>query len=262
MTTTRSRRVKGLIAGAAGAALLLGGTTFALWSDSDQFPGAAAITAGDLDITVGAPSVYDWSTNGETWNGGTRGDQGDDLSGWVAGVPAGAFANVHRIADPSTYRQVPADRNVVAYPFTVTLVGDNLVADLRIPATAGFNVTAAGVPAKYQGLKAIEIHAYVDGQEATLAKSTYTWTELIAAEAAAAPIPIATLQAPNTGQDDGTTDPGITTLSSGTVNGVITVVINIPNYTERDSVTETILATTSTFGLELAQTRAAGTGWF
>ncbi|MDR2252900.1 MAG: SipW-dependent-type signal peptide-containing protein, partial [Bifidobacteriaceae bacterium] len=45
----RSRRFKGLVAGAAGVALLLGGSTFAYWSDSTQET-VGTITNGVLSV--------------------------------------------------------------------------------------------------------------------------------------------------------------------------------------------------------------------
>ncbi|MDR2564778.1 MAG: hypothetical protein LBC97_01715 [Bifidobacteriaceae bacterium] len=59
----RSRRFKGLVAGAAGVALLLGGGTFAMWSDSALLgTGSSKITHGELKLTgtkAESVKVYD-----------------------------------------------------------------------------------------------------------------------------------------------------------------------------------------------------------
>lgn len=56
-----NKKTKGLLAGAAGAAILLGGSTFALWSDSETVNGGA-IATGNLDVTVlGEPEWQDVS---------------------------------------------------------------------------------------------------------------------------------------------------------------------------------------------------------
>ena len=53
-----NNKTKGLVAGLAGAAVLAGGSTFALWSDSDSVDGGA-ITAGNLDVAaIGTPAWF------------------------------------------------------------------------------------------------------------------------------------------------------------------------------------------------------------
>jgi alternate signal-mediated exported protein len=132
MTTTkeeqrRGRRVKGLIAGAAGVALLLGGSTFALWSANDSLAGGT-IKAGDLNITKkGDVAFYDISPD--------RTDH-DGESG-VTFTATGSKG--HPITNLANHLIVPADVVAGVYNFDVTLVGENLVADL----TGSFTETTA-----------------------------------------------------------------------------------------------------------------------
>ncbi|WP_410602946.1 TasA family protein, partial [Bacillus sp. SIMBA_008] len=46
-----NKKLTGIVAGAAGAALLLSGGTYALWYDSAEAPGGT-ITAGNLDVAA------------------------------------------------------------------------------------------------------------------------------------------------------------------------------------------------------------------
>lgn len=94
------KSTKGLIAAAAGIALLTGvGGTFAEWRESQEVPGGS-VTAGHLDWTVAAGA----------WN--------DITTGTPAAITIGDF------------RMVPGD--ILEYSTTVTpdLVGDNLTATL------------------------------------------------------------------------------------------------------------------------------------
>jgi alternate signal-mediated exported protein len=271
-SNTRSRRIKGLIAGAAGAALLLGGTTFALWSDSDSFGGASVIKAGNLDLDLGAPSIWDISTSGETWNGTARGDQQTT----IPGIPGGLKG--HRIDNPGDYAVSPADTDLAVYPFEVTLVGDNLVAKLSLTTTAnGADLVPGYAEIEAAGLENVAAAVTVDvylGTSTTPIKSTpYSWKGLHDL-AAGDEVEIALLEAAQTGQGAGRPDsdpaaPGTapTALTADTVSGAIAVKIKIPNFIGQQAVTATLLDTTtaspaSAFGLKLEQTRDTTTGWF
>ncbi|RZI80747.1 MAG: alternate-type signal peptide domain-containing protein, partial [Microbacterium sp.] len=59
-TRTRTRRTQGLIAVGAGALLLVGGSSFALWTVNSQVAGGT-ITAGNLDVLVAAGAWQDVS---------------------------------------------------------------------------------------------------------------------------------------------------------------------------------------------------------
>lgn len=111
----RSRRTRGVIAGLAGACLLLSGT-FALWSASDNQPGGT-ISNGNLDVaSVGDPTYWDVSA-----------DRSVDMTETtpVTGLAA------HSVADITNYHIVPGDAIEANYGFSVALEGDNLVADIQ-----------------------------------------------------------------------------------------------------------------------------------
>jgi alternate signal-mediated exported protein len=131
--THRRTRTKGVIAMGVGGALLLGGGTFALWSDSDAFDGGT-ITAGNLDVAAIATP---------TWQ---------DVSADVVGAPTISL---------STFRIVPGDTIQGTFGVDAALQGDNLTADLLVDldeasgdllaSTDGVTLTyslqtAAGVP--------------------------------------------------------------------------------------------------------------------
>ncbi|HLS25635.1 MAG TPA: alternate-type signal peptide domain-containing protein [Beutenbergiaceae bacterium] len=100
-----NKRTKGLLAGAAGAALLLGGGTFALWSDSEQVDGGS-ITAGNLDVALVGDVAW-------------------------ADVSADRDDSPHGI-DLSEFRIVPGDTIQGEFGFEAALEGDNMVAELTL----------------------------------------------------------------------------------------------------------------------------------
>ncbi len=125
----RKARAKGVLAIAAGAALLLGGGyTYAYWSTSAAIS-SSAVQAGDLNLTLGTG----------TWT----------LDGAVTDPTqiTGSLSAVH---------VVPGDVLTLTQPVTVTLVGDTIAADLStsidsaIPTdlapyvTVGFSATGFG----------------------------------------------------------------------------------------------------------------------
>ena len=99
-----NKKTTGILAGAAGAALLIGGGTFALWNDGESVPGGT-ITTGNLDV---AP-VGSW-----TWV-----DLSEDRT------DAG-----HTIPSIATHRIVPGDVIEGTVEFSAALEGDNIVAEL------------------------------------------------------------------------------------------------------------------------------------
>lgn len=119
-TTTHHRRTKGLIAIGAGAALLIGGSTFALWTAQSDIA-AGTITAGDLDVAVAAGTWSDVSAEHET----------------AVAIPA--------LAD---FRLVPGDIIEGEFPVDVAALGDNLVADL----TVGFTSPSGALLADLEGV--------------------------------------------------------------------------------------------------------------
>lgn len=114
-------RTKGAVAGVAGVALLAGGTTFALWSDSADLDGGT-ITNGNLDVAALQTTWKDVSYD--------RADSPHDI-------------------DLATWQMVPGDTIEGTQGFDVALDGDNLVADLTL-ADTGASTLAPGVTVEYQ----------------------------------------------------------------------------------------------------------------
>ena len=146
MTNKSTKRRNAVIAAVAAAALFMGGSTYALWSSNATITGGR-ITSGNLSI-VGAP-LSAWDVSGDrtdqnvpittlalrdedgktviepvTLSGAAY--EGSDTPAPVT-VPKGHF-----IKDLSTWKMVPGDTVAIAFPFKITLVGDNLVAGLRL----------------------------------------------------------------------------------------------------------------------------------
>jgi alternate signal-mediated exported protein len=206
----RARRRKGIIAGAAGAALLLGGSTFALWSDSVDIAGAS-ITAGNLDISP-VPALQ---------NPVTFWDISSDRTDRNAKSPASTGTNdAHAIAsdDIAGYRIVPGDTLLAAYKFDVVLEGDNLVATLNGQLTADGAVTTAfgnGLTVTY------EIYLGQDATGTLLGSGTFTGS-------AVGKTALAVLEAPVQGGPGEATPspaatPGITLMPSSNVKVTVLV---------------------------------------
>lgn len=125
-----NKKTTGLVAGAAGAALLMGGATFALWSDSADVEGGT-ITAGNLDV----------GTVTQVW---------EDVSD---GVERGT------IDDLAEYRIVPGDtiRGTITVP--ASLEGDHMYADLAVPDLE--RLTSGHL---YAGLELEGLDVSVDGE--------------------------------------------------------------------------------------------------
>ena len=104
------KKTAGVVAGVAGAALLMGGTTFALWSDSADVDGAT-ITAGNLDVAV----VPD-ETSGSSWS-------------W-SDISADRTDSPHTIANLADFRIIPGDTIQGTIALDVALEGENMVANL------------------------------------------------------------------------------------------------------------------------------------
>jgi len=125
----------GLVAGALGIGLLAGGTTLALWSDTEDVDGGV-ITAGNLDVAAGTAGVwYDISPA--------------DADGWTIAdtiaVPA-PVAAATGVVFPNTYGIVPGDLLELLQPVTVVATGDNMVAEL----TADLTTVEAAIPVALQ----------------------------------------------------------------------------------------------------------------
>ena len=136
--TTMNNRTKGVIAGIAGLALLTGGTTFALWSDTTGAIAGGTIINGNLDVAAVTPIAwYD-----------TSADRTDKAStSPVSGVAA------HAITDLTTWKMVPGDTVEGNLGLEVALSGDNLVANLKVATTATSGLPA-GVTVTYDVYRA------------------------------------------------------------------------------------------------------------
>jgi alternate signal-mediated exported protein len=123
------RRRKAVVAAACGFALLLGGSTFALWSDSFDLE-ARKISTGTFDLTNMSAeyfTAYDITPH-----------RGNKPTNVIEGLPTGASAYYgHEIPSGTgdekltTFGMVPGDKILLRYKMQVTLKGDNLVADLK-----------------------------------------------------------------------------------------------------------------------------------
>jgi len=146
---TMNNKTKGVIAGIAGLALLGGGTTFALWSDSDTISGAT-ITNGKLSVTA---------TGSMSWQ---------DVS------DAAAPVDITSIGD---FRMVPGDSLQGSQSLDVVVEGNNLVADLLVDTAAA--TVPADVEVTYDVLRgstvlASDVALGTDTPLTDVASGTYT----------------------------------------------------------------------------------------
>ncbi len=221
-----NNKTKGVIAGIAGLALLGGGTTFALWSDSATVNGGT-ITSGNLDVAAAGNVVWY--------------DVSDDRADATATTPVTNIA-AHAISSIGTWRIVPEDTIEATFPIAVALEGDNLVADLVV--TNPTAITGAG--------GTIDSVAVYDSNNVLVGTAGVGTTSVV-------------LQAPGTGQDNGTDDPGIlvvnNTTLTGTPNVTLRVVVTISFDAVNQEDVQTTVADLSTVGVSLTQTRT-GVGHF
>lgn len=124
----------GIVAGALGLGLLAGGSTFALWSDT-QDVNAGKITAGNLDVSISDQVWTDIST-----------DAPSSVDRAVA--PAGVA-----IPDIEDFLTVPGDTLHMTQDIRVVLSGDNIAANLTFDvaeaASGGLIADAEGVTLHY-----------------------------------------------------------------------------------------------------------------
>lgn len=175
MTEEKKRR-KGLVWVAGGAALLLGGSTFALWSASDTFAGGT-ITAGDLNLVQSADTTF-WDASSDR----------ADATATITGTDGSQLAHALDPADAATWRMVPGDKVAAAFSADVTLEGDNLVGLLSVDGLDEIERGITGLSYSYEVYQAGAIVV----QETALPTT---------AEA-----PLLYLSAPATGQDAGAED--------------------------------------------------------
>lgn len=118
VVTEEKKRRKGMLWVAGGTALLLGGSTFALWSASADF-GGGSVTAGDLNLVALEDTTF-WDVSAD------RADATETVTG-TDGSQLG-----HVIDDAETWRIVPGDKVAAAFSAEATLEGDNLVGQLTL----------------------------------------------------------------------------------------------------------------------------------
>lgn len=124
-----NKKTKGILAGAAGGALLLGaGGTFALWSDSATVQGGS-ITAGQLDVEAQPLAWWDVSPAGTILHNGTPGNVTVPRPGGPETLPG---ADISVPVDGGTFRIVPGDELVGLGQFDFTLQGQNLDAVVSV----------------------------------------------------------------------------------------------------------------------------------
>lgn len=191
VVTEEKKRRRGAVWVAAGAsALLLGGSTFALWSASDTFSGGT-ITAGDLNIAQLEDTSF-WDVSND------RADA-TEVVGSTDGSQKG-----HKIDDINTWRLAPGDKVAASFETTVTLEGDNLVARVGLDGLDQLESSISGLTYSYE---------------------VYYGDKLLVNETAlptGADAPLLYLAAPTAGQDAGKDDATNGTLGSTTeaVDGV------------------------------------------
>lgn len=103
------KTTQGFLAGAAGLGLLLGGSTFALWSDSADLS-EQRITSGNLEVRVDDTNWRDMSK-----------DRTD-----------GKWGKGHTIDNLRDFRIIPGDKIQGEFAVDVGLEGENMVAQLKL----------------------------------------------------------------------------------------------------------------------------------
>ena len=126
MTNKSTKRRNAVVAAIAGAALLLGGSTYALWSANAGMEGGKIIS-GDLNITAGPSNAWDISTN---LSGELRTDE-DQAVATKDGIELDGLQG-HAIDSLEDWPMVPGDTVALTFPYTIVLDGDNMVAQLAI----------------------------------------------------------------------------------------------------------------------------------
>jgi len=205
------KRRTGLVWFAGGvAALLLGGSTFALWSASDGFAGST-ITAGDLNISVDEASFWDVSA-----------DRADSTTS-VPGTDGSQKGHPLKPSDGSTWRMVPGDKVAAAFSSDITLEGDNLVGQLTLDGLQNNELENKGMTYSFE--------VYQAGKKIVGEKALPTTGQ----------VALADFSAPATGQDSGLEDADGTTvlpMTDTTENLTIVIYGSFDASTEkRDQVT-------------------------
>jgi alternate signal-mediated exported protein len=230
----RSRRGIGLLAGIAGGLLLIGGTTYALWSDNALQAGGTIVN-GNLDAApVGTTTYWDVSA---------------DRLDATATTPVTAL-DAHSVADITAYSIVPGDVLEANYGFAVALEGDNLVAALTVELPGGAPATGVSFTAQAY---------YLDGA---------TWTA-VGTPTAVVPggsvVTLGNFQADN--QLNGALDPSIpvitlTDAATAATPNVTVIVTATFDAATTDRISAEATSTLGDVTVTLNQVRTAGVGNF
>ena len=215
-------------------ALLLGGSTFALWSANDVFQGGS-ITTGDLNLVKTADTTfYDVSAD--------RTDATIPVPGTGTGAVPDDSLMGHAITD-STWRMVPGDKAAAVFATTLTLNGDNLVGKLSLDGLSLTQGTNSLVNWSYQVFRAgVPLAAEQALPSGASGEATLIY-----------------LSAPGTGQGGQEDADGTTVYSMANTTESFTVVLYAAldaNTSDRDGVNITDQLTSVT--LKLEQVRDTG----
>jgi len=154
MRTVNQKRRNALIAAALGAALLIGGGTYALWSDTAAIEGGT-VTAGNLDIGAGEMKTYDVSADVQ------RGADSIMVGTTDLSIPGEEIDLEH-------WTIVPGDTIALVFDYEVVLVGDNLQAELTLNASNVYAATSSFDP----GNITMEYQVFTEGDATMQARAT------------------------------------------------------------------------------------------
>ena len=119
MTDKSTKRRNAIIAAVAGAALLMGGSTYALWSQTVDIT-SGAITTGDLALEADAMQVFDASSDSTS------------TSKTIELFETETFSITGDSITLGSWKMVPGDTVAMIFPYKVTLDGDNLFGKLTV----------------------------------------------------------------------------------------------------------------------------------
>ncbi|MCL1898043.1 MAG: alternate-type signal peptide domain-containing protein [Micrococcales bacterium] len=235
----RSRRRKGIIAGVAGAALLLSGGTFALWQTSATIDGGT-VTAGNMTLTAGATADwYDVSPDRDFAAAVTIVEDGDSDP-----LLEGEAINI------SSFLVSPEDVLAAVFDVEVGMEGDNLVGALSLSLGAGgtgtFEIDDSNLEAIVNDLT-FESEIFVDG-EVAVART--------ALAAGSMNLGYFTTSATHAGGDVALID-----NVSNSIQATVVIYVAFDNLVDLDSSMDAVAALTSA-GFNLTQVRDADYGEF
>jgi len=229
MQNNRARKRNAVIAAIAGASLLIGGSTYALWSATGKIDGGT-ITAGDLNIVGGVYNMWDVSED-RTDQDHTIETAADAGKGFETIILTGVKG--HAIDEPDLWRMVPGDTVAITFPYKITLLGDNMIASLKVPGKNSIIDASNSTPISAANLS-FDYQVFLTTQETTPGEPpvTSTTTKSIKARTALDPDDsiVSYFQAPTEGQDDGQIDGDgvdIPVIEASDGSAVVTLVLYV-----------------------------------